>query len=255
MRYMEFGAGNRDVILLLHGGGLSWWNFRAAAEEMSAKYRVILPVLDGHAGSDAEFGSIEQNAARIIAWIDENCAGRVLAVGGVSLGAQVALEMLAQRGDVCRFALIESASVKPSVLTHALIGPAVGWSYPLIRQKWFAALQFAYLGLPKEWFDSYYRDTCRITKADMIAFMRASSAYALKDAAGNATARVLIVAGGRETRAVRRSAQDLHRLLPGSALEILPGYRHGEWSACHPQAYAQRLCAWIGEATEEFREE
>ena len=27
----EFGQQNTDVVLLLHGGGLSWWNYREIA--------------------------------------------------------------------------------------------------------------------------------------------------------------------------------------------------------------------------------
>ena len=30
MQYREYGNENADVLLLLHGG-LSWWNYRAAA--------------------------------------------------------------------------------------------------------------------------------------------------------------------------------------------------------------------------------
>ena len=32
MQLVEYGADRRDTILLLHGGGLSWWNYREAAE-------------------------------------------------------------------------------------------------------------------------------------------------------------------------------------------------------------------------------
>lgn len=32
MNYKEFGKQNSDVIILLHGGGLSWWNYRKEAE-------------------------------------------------------------------------------------------------------------------------------------------------------------------------------------------------------------------------------
>lgn len=53
------GAGTRTAVLL-HGGGLSWWNHRAVADLLAANgYRVVLPVLDGHAGSDGPFTSIE----------------------------------------------------------------------------------------------------------------------------------------------------------------------------------------------------
>ena len=86
------GSGPRTAVLL-HGGGLSWWNFRAVANLLAANgYRVVLPVLDGHAGSDRPFTSIEDNASELVALIDRELGGRVDALGGVSLGAQVALE-------------------------------------------------------------------------------------------------------------------------------------------------------------------
>ena len=135
MTVVEFGNQNRDTVVLLHGGGLSWWNYRDAASLLAEHYHVVLPVLDGHADSTDPFVSIEENAARIIAYIDEQLGGQAAAIGGLSLGGQILTQMLSQRPDICRFALIESALVKPMKLTHALIGPAFGMSYGLIRQK------------------------------------------------------------------------------------------------------------------------
>ena len=103
MRVQEFGQQNADIILLLHGGGLSWWNYREAAQKLAERYHVVLPVLDGHADSDASFTSIEENAARLISYIDTHLGGQVLAIGGLSLGGQVAAEMLSQRPDICRY--------------------------------------------------------------------------------------------------------------------------------------------------------
>lgn len=50
LQYKEYGKENRDVIILLHGGGLSWWNYREVAERIQNEFRVIIPMLDGHAG-------------------------------------------------------------------------------------------------------------------------------------------------------------------------------------------------------------
>ena len=80
-------------MLLLHGGGLSWWNYRRVAEQLQQDYRIILPVLDGHAGSDREFTSIEDNAAEIISFVDHRLGGSVLLFGGLSLGAQIPEEL------------------------------------------------------------------------------------------------------------------------------------------------------------------
>ena len=94
MKIKEFGTGQKETILLLHGGGLSWWNYRETAELLQEEYHIILPILDGHAGSDRPFTTIEENASEIISFIDKNLSGAVLLIGGLSLGGQILLEML-----------------------------------------------------------------------------------------------------------------------------------------------------------------
>ena len=238
---IEFGQQNPDVVMLLHGGGLSWWNYREVAKRLAEKYHVVLPVLDGHADSDAPFTSIEDNAARLISYIDAHFGGQVLAIGGLSLGGQIAVEMLSQRKDICRYALLESVLVKPSKLTAALIGPTFGMSFGLIKQRWFAKLQADFLGIPKALFEDYYRDTCAISRADMIAFLRANSLYACKTGLGKTTAKVKIVAGAKEQKSILASGQLLHQTIPGSSLEILPGLRHGDLSINRPERYVRML--------------
>ena len=244
---MEFGKQDQDTVLLLHGGGLSWWNYREATKLLEMDYHVILPVLDGHADSDAAFTTIEDNAARLISYIDSYVGGQVTVLGGLSLGGQIALEMLSQRPDICRYALIEGALVKPSKLTAALIGPTFGMSYGLIKQRWFAKMQADYLGIPKALFEDYFRDTCAITKTDMIAFLQANSTYEMKPNLARTTAKVKIVAGGKEQESIRDSAKLLHSTIPGSQLEILSGLRHGDLSINHPERYVQMLKEWRNE--------
>ena len=247
MTVIEFGKQNQDTVLLLHGGGLSWWNYRKVAKFLEGDYHVILPVLDGHAGSNTTFTTIEDNAARLISYIDTHFDGQVTVLGGLSLGGQVALEMLSQRPDICRYALVESALVKPSKLTHALISPTFGMSYGLIKQQWFAKMQAAYLGIPKELFEDYYRDTCAITKADMIAFLKANCIYEIKTGLAETTAKVKIVAGAKEQTSILDSAKLLHSTIPGSQLEIPPGLRHGDLSINHPEQYVRMLKEWRNE--------
>ena len=244
MTVIEFGKENQDTVLLLHGGGLSWWNYREVAKLLEKDYHVILPVLDGHADSDAAFTTIEDNAARLISYIDTHFGGQVTVLGGLSLGGQVALEMLSQRPDICCYALIESALVKLSRLTAALIGPAFGMSYGLIKQRWFAKMQATYLGIPKELFEDYYQDTCAITKKNMVAFLKANCIYEIKACLAETTAKVKIVAGSREQKNILDSAKLIHQAIPGSQRKILPCLRHGDLSINHPERYVQMLKEW-----------
>ncbi|MBQ4381383.1 MAG: alpha/beta hydrolase, partial [Oscillospiraceae bacterium] len=160
MNYREYGHGHRETVILLHGGGLSWWNYREAARLLEGEYRIILPILDGHAGSDRPFTSIEDNAAELIEFVDRELGGHADLIGGLSLGGQVLLEVLSRQGDICRGAIAESAAVVPSRLTNALVGPAFGSGYGLIKSRSFARLQFRSLHIRPELFEDYYRDTC-----------------------------------------------------------------------------------------------
>ena len=51
MKYVEYGTRNPETVILLHGGGLSWWNYREAARLLQEDYHVIAPILDGHVSS------------------------------------------------------------------------------------------------------------------------------------------------------------------------------------------------------------
>ena len=246
MKTVEYGTENRDVVMLLHGGGLSWWNYREEAEKLGESFHVVLPILDGHAGSGAAFSGIRENAQRILSHIDREYGGSVLLIGGLSLGAQVLVEMLSIRGDIAHYAIVESASVIPSRITGALIGPAVSSSYGLIRQKWFARLQMRYLRIPFGLFEDYYRDTKAISKRDMAAFLKASAEYGMKKELRGCRANVRIAVGERESSGMLRSARLLHGAIPHSSLEVLKGLRHGEYSLNCPRRYAADLLEMLG---------
>ena len=241
MKYIEYGNHNHDTIILLHGGGLSWWKYKDAANALQNDYHIILPILDGHAGSDKAFTTMEDNASEIIEYIDAHYGGSVLLIGGLSLGGQILLEMLSQRKDICQYAVVESALVRPSKLTYSMIKPAFGSCYGLIKHKWFSGLQFKSLKIKSDLFEHYFRDTCAISKKDMIAFLQANSLYSLKESIKECTAKVHIYVGEKETGSMRKSADDIHSALPQSTLQVLPKLYHGEFSINHGNDYAKAV--------------
>ena len=241
MKIIEYGKENPEVIMLLHGGGLSWWNYREEANLLKETYHVVLPILDGHADSDAPFTTIEENAKELVSYIDESFQGTVLAIGGLSLGGQILIEMLSQRSDICKCAVIESALVIPLRLTNILIAPTFGISYGLIKKRWFSKIQFRSLKIRSDLFEDYYRDTSKIAKHDMIRFLKSNSSYTIKPGLTNTTAKAIILAGGKERKEMRRSAEILHWTISDSKLQILGHYYHGELSLNHPKDYTELL--------------
>ena len=241
MRTVEYGKGNKDVIFLLHGGGLSWWNYKETAERLADRFHIVMPILNGHSGSDVPFTSIENNAREIISYIDENFGGHILLIGGLSLGGQVLVEMLSQRKNICKLAVIESALVLPMKFTAAMIKPTYNMCYPLIKKRWFAKLQFKALHIKAGLFENYYTDTAVIPKEDMIAFLMANSNYSVKETLADCEAKSLVLVGGKERRIMKKSAQKIADRLPMARLEVVDNYYHGEISINHPEQYAEKL--------------
>ena len=203
MNIKEFGTQNSQTIIFLHGGGLSWWNYREEALSLSKHYHIVIPLLDGHAGCDADFKSISENADRII---------------------------------------IESACIIPSKITSFLLEPSVSSSFFLIKKKWFAKMQFRYLHLKNELFDDYYKDTCLISKENMIRFLKSSTEYKLSENIKNCRCqKIRIIAGSKEALKILKSARLLNKILPNSTLEIKDGLYHGEYSINKPELYSEEL--------------
>lgn len=124
--------------------------------------------------------------------------GTILAICGLSLGGQVLVEMLSQRSNIFKYAVIESALCVPMALTAALISPMFGMSYGLIKKRWFAKVQFKSLKIQMELFEDYYRVTCKIEKQDMIWFLKSSSSYVIKSKLAATTANSVILVGSKE---------------------------------------------------------
>ena len=148
---------------------------------------------------------------------------------------------MAERPSFGECAGIEGAGVIPSKVTNALINPMLDMSFGLIKKKSFARLQFKSLKIKSALFQNYYEDTCKISKQDMIAFMKANTSYSCKEEIGRTTAEVTVVIGAREQSNMISSARKLHQMIPGSTLFIKDKLYHGEYSINHPAEYAEYI--------------
>ena len=108
-------------------------------------------------------------------------------------------------------------------------------------------MQFRYLRIREDLFEDYYRDTSKISKGSMIAFLKANTEYAIKPGIHSCRAQVRIVVGEKEQKKMIRSAAMLHKALAGSSLEEKTGLYHGEYSINHPEQYVKELLDMIAQ--------
>lgn len=238
MKYKEFGDSIHPTIILLHGGGLSWWSFTDLIHLLKETYHIVTPIIDGH-GEDGDtiFVSIQDSAQKLIQYIDEKHQGKVFAICGLSLGAQIIVDVLAQRADIAKYIVIESALVMPLSGVTRFIAKSSSLFYSLIHQKWFARMQAKALYVRENLFDQYYSDSQNISKQSLTNISASNADYTAPDTLKITKAKVLIIIGGEEVRIMDKSVRKLISMLPQARVCIVPDMKHGELSLSRCKEY------------------
>ena len=242
MIFKEFGNKNMPVIIFLHGGGLSWWSWKPQIEVLQRNYCIVAPIIDGHGDAyDTTFISIKESAEQVIKYIKENCYGKVYAICGLSIGAQIAVEILSKEFDITENAVIESALVYPIKMSIVLTVPMYNMCYGLIKKRWFAKFQAKSLKVPDRLFDTYYEESSRMTKESLINITISNGSYPMPSTLCNTKAKTLILVGGKELSVMKKSALLLHKTIKESFLKVVEKSGHGEISLVHPDEYLKLL--------------
>lgn len=236
----EFGSKMLPTVVLLHGGGLSWWSLNNVIELLKNDYHVVTPIIDGH-GEDGDntFISIEESANNLIQYIEENLNGEVLAICGLSIGAQIVTEILSKRENISKYAIIESALIIPMKSVSIFTAPMYKLFYGLIEKKWFSRLQAKSLFVPENMFENYYEDSLRISKQSLVNITLSNSNFNVKSSLSHTKSKVMILVGEKELKIMKKSALKLNQMIPGSELKIMDGMGHGEISLVHPEKYVE----------------
>lgn len=247
MVFKEFGDRSKPIIILIHGGGLSWWSWKRQIEELDRDYFIVTPIIDGHGDAwDTTFISIENSAEQVIQYIKENCNGQVFAICGLSIGAQIVTEILSKENSITENAIIESALVYPLKMSMALTIPMYSIFYGLIKKRWFSKLQAKTLNVPDELFDTYYEESLRMKKESLINMTKSNGNYTIPIALQNTKTKTLIIVGEKELAIMKKSASLIHETIKDSTLKTIEKCGHGEISLVHPDKYITLMQDFFG---------
>jgi pimeloyl-ACP methyl ester carboxylesterase len=246
MIFKIWGNKKNKIIVLLHGGGLSWWSNQEIIESLKNSYYIVAVVIDGH-GEDADktFISIENSTARLIDYIDNELNGKVYALIGLSLGSQIIVEAISQKNNITEYAIVESALVCPMKFIGKISSIMIKSSYGLIRKRWFSRIQAKELCLPKDKWDLYFEDSVRISKQSLINMSKSNSNYKLKKSISYAKTKVLLIVGEKEIRKIIQSAKELNAKLSNSQFCIAKNMKHGELSLSYTQKYIEIINSFL----------
>jgi len=245
MRFYEYGDKNSPHIMLIHGAGRSYWSYLREARLLQDKYHIILPVIDGH-GEEANipYTSTEKIVDQLIEYIDNYCGGKIFAVSGVSLGGQIAIELLSRRKDIAEKSIIESGLCIPQPFLKK-------YSLFVIRLcgKWLFSKKFNEWGLkrlpkrmryPEEIAELYLRDITAMKTENLLRILETYYQYKIKDSLKDSQADTIYWYGSKEMKCIKESAKLFQSNVKKCKVIELKDYYHGEISDYHPEEWVEK---------------
>lgn len=243
----EVGTEHRETVVLLHGGNVAGWMWGVQVEALAGEFHVLVPDLPGFGDSNhLPWSSIADAAAQVRALVADGAHGGAAHVVGLSLGALVALEMLADDvaagAPVARSAVVSSALVVPS---SAITRRLAHLQLRFWERQWYWRATARAFGIPAEDREVFVRTGLGIAVETERAVV--DEVVAGRDLAPLAGVRapVLVVAGGRDSRRIRsESLAALAAAIPGARTAVAPGGHH-HWNAEKPDLFSAMVREWV----------
>ncbi len=237
VHYLAEGPAGGPVVVLVHGLGSRAEDWRELAPYFAkAGYRVYLPDLPGYGRSEqpADFSYSVRDESHVVVGFLDALGLKQVDLGGWSMGGWIAQLIASEHPErVNRLMLFDAVGIDEK--------PA--WDPRLFTPTTPAELeQLDALLMPKPpKVPSFIaRDILRVSKKNAWVIQRAvASMLTAKDTTDNMLPGlrmpVLIVRGSEDIITTPRQAETMHRLVPQSDLEIIPGCGHLAPGQCAAQ--------------------
>lgn len=212
-------------------------------------YHCLLVDLPGHGKNFSLPFEIRNSAEEVLKVIESKAIGGRAYVVGLSLGAQVALEMLS----------IKPAAILGSLLSGLLIGPVKGTRFlpPLLKgyaiiknRESMIQANRKWLEIPAKYHKQFSDETRLHTSASLSTIMKENMRFSLPSHLDKSRTPCYIVYGEKESRLIKKSAEKLLMMMP-QATGLIVKKGHHNWCLAHPLLLVDMLLAIIKGETPE----
>jgi len=245
----ETGKNNEETLLFLHGDGIAGWMWDKQVKSFS-DYHCIVVDLPGHGkSSEAKSFTIKNTTEMIIDLIQDQAHSKKTHLVGISIGAQVVVQILGTAPEVVDHALISGTLVRTAPPTKnflKLLNHLIEIYTPVKNNPLFIKSYMRSYNIPKNLYNKFKESTCIIKQDSLDRIIRENMLFKMPEGLGNVYTPVLVMTGEKDYRIINESAKNLINVLPNSKRAYALKVGH-IWNMENPELFNNVLRAWIND--------
>ncbi len=238
---------NKETILFIHGYNMAGWMWDEQVKAFS-DYHCLVPDLPEHGNSsDVEPFTIDGAAQILIDLILDKAQSGKAHLVGMSLGAQVVLQILSTAPEVADHTLISGALVNttpPSESFQKLLDYLLEVYIPIKNHHLSIGSYIRSYNIPKGLIRKFKESTYVISEDSSDRIIRENLLFERPNGLEKVNTPVLVMFGEKDYRIIKESADELLNVIPNSKGAVAREVGH-MWNMEKPELFKDVLRAWI----------
>jgi pimeloyl-ACP methyl ester carboxylesterase len=245
----ETGQENPETIIFLHGGGMAGWIWDEQVKAFQ-DYHCLIPDLPEH-GQSAETKpfTIACAAEMVVDLIRTRAHNEKAHLVGLSLGAQIIVQILATHPEAVDHALISGTLIRGIPHREVLL-KLLDYTFkvyePVKDTDFFIKANMRTYNISKSYFHKFKEATLQIKADSLNRILHENLFFKLPSGLEKVNVPVLVMMGEKDYKVIKESARDLVKVLPNSSAYIVPKFGH-VWNIESPELFNQVLRSWMTE--------
>jgi pimeloyl-ACP methyl ester carboxylesterase len=243
----ETGKSNDETIVFLHGDGIAGRMWDKQIESFSDYHCIVIDLPEHGKSSEIKPFTIKSSAEMIIDIIKKRARNKKAHIVGISLGAQIIVQILSTAPEVIDHAFISGAiarSVPPTESFLKRLDHLIEIYVPVKNNNLLINSYMRSYNIPRSLFSNFKESTCIIKPDSSSRIIKETMLFKMPDGLEKANIPVLVMTGEKDYRIVNESARNLLSILPNSKRASAPKSGH-MWNMENPEMFNNALMAWI----------
>jgi pimeloyl-ACP methyl ester carboxylesterase len=245
----ETGHQNSETIIFLHGGGMAGWIWDEQVKAFPDYHCLVLDLPEHGQSAEVKPFSIEGAAEMVVDLIRTRAHDGKAHLLGLSLGAQIIVQILATHPEVVDHALISGTLIRGIPHEDVLL-KLLNYTFkvyePVKDTDFFIKANMRTYNISKSYFHKFKESTLQIKADSLNRILHENLFFKVPSGLEKVNVPVLVMMGEKDYKVIKESARDLVKVIPNSSAYIVPKVGH-VWNMESPELFNQVLRSWMTE--------